>query len=108
MDIVKNPARGIHPPRPGKTQNGGQTVSHSNDNAPASDVKSEMPASSAASGLDRILRQSQVLGLTGLSRSTIWRRVQSGDFPKPVRLSSAAVGWRESELAAWMDSLPRA
>ena len=45
----------------------------------------------------RILRQKKLLAVTGLSRSTIWHRIRSGDFPRPVKLSVRAVGWRKSE-----------
>ena len=49
--------------------------------------------------MDRILRIPEVVEITGLSRTTIWRRVKSEDFPAPVRLGSMAtrsVGWPES------------
>ena len=51
--------------------------------------------------MDRIMRTSEVVKLTGLSKTTIWRRVRSGNFPMPVRLGSLAtrsVGWREREI----------
>ena len=51
--------------------------------------------------MDRILRIPEVVEITGLSRTTIWRRVKSNDFPVPVRLGSLAtrsVGWRESQI----------
>ena len=35
--------------------------------------------------MDRILRIPEVVRITGLSKTTIWRRVKSGDFPAPVR-----------------------
>ncbi len=59
--------------------------------------------------MDRIMRTSEVVKLTGLSKTTIWRRVRSGDFPMPVRLGSLAtrsVGWREGEIERWIDSRP--
>ena len=55
------------------------------------------------------MRTSEVVKLTGLSKTTIWRRVRSGDFPMPVRLGSLAtrsVGWREGEIERWIDSRP--
>ena len=58
--------------------------------------------------MDRILRTPEVVKLTGLSRTTIWRRVRSGDFPAPVKLGSLAsrsVGWRESEIVEWFEQL---
>ena len=59
--------------------------------------------------MERILRIPEVVEITGLSRTTIWRRVRSGDFPAPVRLGSLAtrsVGWRESEIRKWIESRP--
>lgn len=38
----------------------------------------------------------------GLSRATLYRLVESGDFPKPVRLSSGRRAWVEAEVTAWM------
>lgn len=51
---------------------------------------------------DRLLRLPEVLRRTGLSRTTIWRRVGKGTFPAAERISENAVAWRESELLAWM------
>ncbi|PRW96443.1 AlpA family transcriptional regulator [Pseudomonas fragi] len=51
--------------------------------------------------LDRFIREKDVLGLTSLSRTTLWREVKRGRFPKPIAISAGRVGWRESALAAW-------
>ncbi|MFI8736542.1 helix-turn-helix transcriptional regulator [Ectopseudomonas toyotomiensis] len=58
-------------------------------------------------GIDTIIRYSDVMQMTGLSRSTISRRVTTGEFPKPVPLSdssarSAPVGFMLSEVKAWI------
>jgi len=50
---------------------------------------------------DRILRINAVLERTGLSRSTLYRRMQDGTFPKNVQISTRCVGWRESAIAEW-------
>ena len=50
-----------------------------------------------------ILRLPTVKAITGLSRSTIYLRMSEGSFPRQVNLGSRAVGWRSSEVAAWMD-----
>ena len=39
---------------------------------------------------------------TGLSRSTIYRRLAGGSFPKPLSLGARAVGWIESEVDEWI------
>ena len=49
-----------------------------------------------------ILRRKQVERRTGLSRSTIYLRIQEGTFPKPVNLGARAVGWLENEIEAWL------
>lgn len=54
--------------------------------------------------LDRILRRKSVEEVTALSRSTIYEMMAQGNFPKPVRLGKRAVGWRESDIAAWLES----
>lgn len=51
---------------------------------------------------DRILRISTVLQLTGLTRSTLYRKVQRGEFPKQIKLSERCAGWRQSAVNAWM------
>jgi prophage regulatory protein len=51
---------------------------------------------------DRILRLNAVLDRTGLSRSTLYRKVQTGTFPRQVRIATRCTGWRESAVSAWM------
>jgi prophage regulatory protein len=51
---------------------------------------------------DRILRIGNVLKITGLSRSTLYRKVQRGEFPKQIKLSERCSGWRQSSVHAWM------
>ena len=52
--------------------------------------------------LERILRRSEVERLTGLSRSTIYLLMTKGQFPRPVKLSERAVGWRACDIDAWL------
>lgn len=51
---------------------------------------------------DRILRLKAVLDRTGLSRSTMYRKMQNGSFPKNISLSTRCKGWRKSAVQAWM------
>ncbi len=51
--------------------------------------------------LDRILRLKAVLETTGLSRSTLYRKIQAGTFPPQIRIATRCTGWRESAIAAW-------
>jgi prophage regulatory protein len=51
---------------------------------------------------ERMIRWPEVRQRTGLSRTTIWRKVRQREFPAPIHLSSHAVGWRESEVESWL------
>ena len=55
---------------------------------------------------ERLLRRQEVEELTGLSRASIYRLMRSGGFPLPVRVSAAAVRWKASDIAVWIQSRP--
>ena len=63
---------------------------------------SERPMKQRAGPPIRFLRLPEVQARTGLSRSTIYVRLEEGRFPRPVSLGARAVGWIETELEAWM------
>ena len=44
------------------------------------------------------MRLNAVKECCGLSRSSIYKYIQDGKFPKPIRLGERAVGWLESEI----------
>ena len=48
------------------------------------------------------LRQPQVLVFVPISRSTLWRRVQAGTFPGPVKLSARVTAWRAEDVRRWI------
>jgi prophage regulatory protein len=52
-----------------------------------------------------ILRLPAVKSRTGLSRSTIYQRMATGSFPKPISLGERAVGWVEAEIDEWLQRL---
>jgi len=54
---------------------------------------------------DRILRIKSVLALTGLTRSTLYRKMEAGTFPKNTRISTRCMGWRESAVSEWLEAL---
>ncbi len=51
-----------------------------------------------------ILRIKDVCTALGLSRSTVYRLVEAGDFPAPVKLSRRAVGWNEAQIHHWVNT----
>lgn len=50
---------------------------------------------------ERFLRLNAVLVRTGLSRSTLYRRMQRGTFPKNIQISTRCAAWRESAINDW-------
>ena len=51
---------------------------------------------------DRIIRLKTVLARTGLSRSTIYRKIAEGTFPAQIKISINGAGWRESDINRWV------
>lgn len=60
------------------------------------------PATTTTPEPDRILRLPTVLQRTGLSRSTLYRKIQQGTFPRQIAISIRCAGWRESAVNEWM------
>ncbi len=58
--------------------------------------------------LDALLNQREVAQLTRLSKGSLYRLMQAGVFPRPVRLSVNRVAWRTRDVIAWINSLPEA
>lgn len=50
----------------------------------------------------RIIRLKEVIDSTGLARSTIYKYIDEGSFPKPVSLGGRSVGWVETEVHDWI------
>lgn len=49
-----------------------------------------------------ILRIQDVIAVTRLSRSTIYRLIQAGKFPRPIKLTERASGWRYEAVEEWL------
>ena len=56
---------------------------------------------------DVLLTRREVERRTGLSRSTLYRKMREGTFPVPLKVSERAVRWRDSDIRAYADSRPR-
>ena len=54
---------------------------------------------------DTMLRAKDVVRIAGVSLATLKRKVLSGDFPKPCRLSPRRIGWPARDVKAWLDGL---
>ena len=51
---------------------------------------------------ERILRLKGVLERTGLSRSTLYRKIRERTFPRALRIFARCASWRESDAEAWL------
>lgn len=58
----------------------------------------------------RILRMTELTKLLGISRSSIYEKLNpksryyDENFPKPLRLGAASVGWRSTAVEEWIVS----
>lgn len=52
----------------------------------------------------RLIRLKEVQHRVGLGRSTIYRWINEGKFPKPVQLGGYAVAWAELDVDAWIEA----
>ena len=56
----------------------------------------------------KILRLPDVLEMIQLSRTTIYRLIQKGDFPKPGKLGKRANRWKNTDIEEWIENRPSA
>ena len=49
-----------------------------------------------------MLRMPDVVRMTGLSESTIERRIEDGAFPKATKISKRRIGWPAHKVKAWL------
>jgi prophage regulatory protein len=56
--------------------------------------------------INKILKFKELSKYVPLSRTTIWRRIKNGQFPKPIDLGgnskNSAKGWIESDIIGWV------
>ena len=50
----------------------------------------------------KILRLPEVLEKTGLKRSTVYLKMNAGEFPKQISLGSRSVGWVSDAIDNWI------
>ena len=56
---------------------------------------------------DTVIKIAEVSYQTGLSRATIYREINAGNFPKQLQLSPQRVGWLQWEIDAWKSARRR-
>ena len=51
---------------------------------------------------NRFMRLKEVLDITGLSRATLYRKIQAGTFPHQHKLAERCCGWKAYEVDVWL------
>ena len=64
----------------------------------------ETPVTPEPRRITRLIRFKEVQNRVGLGRSTIYRWMAEGKFPKPVQLGGYAVAWAEDDIQLWISS----
>ncbi len=52
----------------------------------------------------RFVRPGEVVKMLGVSRTTLWRMVQAGAFPRPVQITERNRGYLLDDVQAWMQA----
>jgi len=52
--------------------------------------------------MKRFYRRSTLEEMLGISRSTIYRLMEDGDFPRPIKLGRRAVRWKSEDIDDWL------
>lgn len=53
----------------------------------------------------RLIRGREIYGrhgITGKSRSSVYRDIKAGIFPAPVQIGRRAVAWRSTDIEVWV------
>ncbi len=64
-----------------------------------------MPSKATPEKSPSFLRLPEVKSRVGLSRSSIYAKMQHGEFPPPISLGARAVAWLESDIDEWISDL---
>lgn len=54
--------------------------------------------------MEKLLKLTDIMNLTHVSKVTIYRWIKDGNFPAPRKLSKGSSIWPESEIQAWLDN----
>ena len=55
--------------------------------------------------MNQLLTVKNVLAIVGISRSGLYKKIASGEFPAPVAIGQRSVRFRQEDVQAWIDRL---
>ena len=67
----------------------------------------QKPRAGQKSGYDpraEIISPRHLRIVTGLPPVTVWRLRRQGLFPQPIKLSAKRIGWKRSDIDAWIEA----
>ena len=53
---------------------------------------------------NRICRLAEIMEISGLSASSVYRQERAGLFPRRVKIGHTAVGWRYADIVVWLNA----
>jgi prophage regulatory protein len=56
----------------------------------------------SAPAFDRLLTMRELTRATSLSRTTVYRMVDEGTLPPPLKIGKSRIAWRASSIARWL------
>lgn len=54
--------------------------------------------------MNQFLRLPDVIKMVGKSRTAIYRDIQGGTFPAPIRIGARSVAWNSVDLESWQQA----
>ena len=55
--------------------------------------------------IPHLMRRSQLEERLGLTRSSIYKMMDDGEFPRPMKIGKRAVGWRADDVEHWLKGM---
>lgn len=53
----------------------------------------------------KCIREKDLLKIIPFSKSTLWRKVANGTFPKPIKISTKVTVWKWFEIDQWFHQI---
>ncbi|WLR94213.1 helix-turn-helix transcriptional regulator [Shinella zoogloeoides] len=69
-------------------------------------VSPEASPAPAGEPIETLLRLRDVMKVTTLGSTTIYRKMDAGEFPRPLNLGGNVVRWKMSDVQRWISALP--
>ena len=71
-------------------------------------IRATYPSVADAPAESRYIGLKEVLALTGISRSTLYAKMEAGSFPSQCKVGPRMSRWWQHEVVAWQQAQPRA